>query len=296
MTLLPPSVPILLLGEALGTKEDRRQSMSVWELPRLAAWAYLSRISKRPWDRVFPPKVRDFLQSLGTAFCYFLWVLMGRLALHGPSLQWAGSLQREQTKGERWSHGYGLKSSCWHSLDVAVTRQERADIGLSQRQHLLWDMPVFFFIRKKQGKWILSDFIIYMSVFQAVFATCKVSQTWASWAMFSRKAYDYVKHYSGITYCAVHPWQLPQHFFFLSDLSKKNSCAAYGPLCQGSSCWCYPPLPSDCFAKSASSRSSEIVTLKRMVLALTRAWAVRSRAEHRNLGDPWFCIFSNTWM
>lgn len=74
-------------------------------------------------------------------------------------------------------------------------------------------------------------------------------------------------------------------FFSLSDISKKSSCAAYGLLCQGSSCWYYPPLPSGCSAKSASSRSSEKVTLQRnypypcklLVSCQVQGWAQKFR-------------------
>lgn len=123
--------------------------------------------------------MRDVLQSPGTVFRY----LSGDAGeTTGPAWTFpeAGSLRRGQIKRERWSHGYGLKSFCYHSLDVAVTRQRRADTGLSQLQHLLRDTPVLSFIREKQGNWKLSDFIIYMPVFQAVFSICKVSQTWIS--------------------------------------------------------------------------------------------------------------------
>lgn len=44
MTLLPPSEPILLLGEALGTKKDKRQLMLICELLWLSLWAYISRV------------------------------------------------------------------------------------------------------------------------------------------------------------------------------------------------------------------------------------------------------------
>lgn len=115
---------------------------------------------------------------------------------------------------------------------MAVTGQEKANIRLSQLQHLHWDTTVLSFVREKQRKWMLSNFIIYISVFQAVFAIWKVSQAWASWAMFSRKAYDCVKHYSGITYCAFWRWQLPQHllFFSLWHFQKEQLCCSWSPV------------------------------------------------------------------
>lgn len=291
MTVLPPSVPILPRGETLGTKEDRRQPMSIWELPWLAAWAYISRISKWPWDSVLPPKVCVFLQRDSVSL-----FSVGAGGTTGPAWTFpvAGGLQRGQVKGERWSHGYGLKSSCWLSLDMAVTRQERADIGLYQLQHLHWDVPVLSFVREKQGNWIL---IIYMSVFQVVFAICKVSQTWASWAMFSRKDYGCVKHYSRITSCAVRRWQLPRHFCFSSLTFPKRTAAL-------------PMVPCAREAVADIILPSLLTALQRGLLpgllkqsrwreaALALAsqqWAARSRAKHRNLGDPWCCIFSNTW-
>lgn len=178
---------------------------------------------------------------------------------------------------------------------MAVTGQERAHIGLPQLQHLHWDVTILSLV--KQRNWVLNNFVIYMSVFQVLFAIWKVTQAWAPWAMFSRKAYDRVKHYSGTTYCVLWRWQLPRHLFFpLSDISKKNSCAAYSPLCQESSCWCI--LPS---LLAALQRVLLLGLLKKshcreMVLTLaSHCWVVRSRAEHRNSGDSWFCIFSNTW-
>jgi len=47
-----------------------------------------------------------------------------------------GGWRRGQMKGQRWSCRYDLKSPCRCSLDVAMTRQEKANTGPSQLQRL----------------------------------------------------------------------------------------------------------------------------------------------------------------
>lgn len=188
---------------------------------------------------------------------------VGADGMTGPAWAWpaAFSLQRGQMKGERWSRGPGLKSSCWHCLEV-VLQAGGGYLFFSLLHHLCWDTSVLSFTREKQGNWILRDFIIYTPVFQAVFAMCKVSQTRAPRAMPSRKDYDHVKYFSGISYCAVHWWQLPQHFFPFLTFPKRTSVLPVVPCARDAVAALSSP-PFCCFAKSVSSRSSELVTLKR---------------------------------
>lgn len=178
---------------------------------------------------------------------------------------------------------------------MAVTEQERAHIGLSPLLHLHWDTAVLSFVREKQRNWMLSNFMIYVSVFQVVFAIWKVSQPGLPEQSFQEKLETM--------------WTIilePPIVLYDGD----NSLGTFSPRSLT-----FPQRTAVLLMVPCAREAVADVILPSLLAALQRVllpgllkqshcremvltlwshwWVLRSRAEHRSSGDSWFCIFSN---
>ena len=95
-----PLSPSSFLGRPWAPRRTGDSPVSTWEL---AERTYAGRFSKRPWDGVLTS-----CRAQGPCSTIGLWVLMGQLVLHGPSLWWVAG------EGGRWRGRGGAVGMTWN--------------------------------------------------------------------------------------------------------------------------------------------------------------------------------------
>lgn len=249
MTLLPYCVPIFPLREALGTKEDRRQLCVHLSTAVACHMSIKLQEFKTALRSRFAPKGVWHPTGQGQCFPVCLWALVGWLILHRPSLWQAaceGGRWRER-EVEPWvspeillvtfpGHVCDQAREVWYgAISTAASVLRHGCVLLCERQTGRLD-PERFYNLHVFIKWCLLFVKLVRPGLPEQWFQEKIMTVWS---------------------IILEPPILPSAdgkslgtFCLLSDICKMNICAAYGALCQESSCWCYPPfwlLCKECF-------------------------------------------------